>query len=109
MFPPSWQFNLEVTNDGTDAALLDPDGSALFVDSGDGFDRVDGVITPSLNVLAGGETVDGLMVFPAQDAAKGRVLSLVYGRGRQALRFEFPLDDLVTVVPPPPPEDEATA
>jgi hypothetical protein len=52
--------------------------------------------------------VDGLMVFPAQDTADGRVLSLVYGTGKQALRFEFPLEDLVTVVPPPPPGDEVS-
>jgi hypothetical protein len=45
-------------------------------------------------------------VFPAQDNAKGRVLSLVYGTGKDALRFEFPLDDLVSVVPPPPPPPE---
>ena len=38
----------------------------------------------------------------------GRVLSLVYGRGPKALRFEFPLQDPVTAVPPPAPTDEGT-
>lgn len=110
MFPPNWQFNLVVINDSEVGVVLDPGGAALFVDSGDGFERLDGVITPSLRVVGPGQTVDGLMVFPAQDSAEGRVLALVYGTGKEALRFEFPLEDLVTVVPPPPPpEEEVTA
>ncbi|HET7235166.1 MAG TPA: hypothetical protein VFK59_01900 [Actinomycetota bacterium] len=107
MFPPNWQFNVVVTNDAGEDILLDPSGAALFVDADEGFERVDGVITPSLDVVPAGGSVEGLMVFPAQDSARGRVLSLVYGTGQEALRFEFPLDDLVTVVPPPPPEETA--
>jgi hypothetical protein len=105
MFPPSWQFNIIVTNAGAEDVVLDPDGSVLFVEEGDGFARVEGVLTRSLAVVPAGESVDGLMVFPAQTDAEGRVLSLVYGTGDDALRFEFPLADLVSVVPPPPPAD----
>jgi hypothetical protein len=103
MFPPNWQFNVVVRNLGSHDVVLDPDGAALFVDRGDGFERIQGVITSSLDVVPTGEAVDGLMVFPAQRSADGRVLSLVYGVGPNALRFEFPLEDLVSVVPPPPP------
>jgi hypothetical protein len=108
MFSPKWQFNVVVRNLGAQEVVLDPDGAALFVDRGDGFERVPGAITPSLNLVPAGGTGDGLMVFPAQPSAEGRVLSLVYGTGSDALRFEFPLGDLVSVVPPPPPTDEAT-
>jgi hypothetical protein len=106
MFPPSWQFNVIVANAGDQDVVLDPTGAALFVDSDEGFERLDGVITSSLSVVPANGTVDGLMVFPAQDTAQRRVLSLVYFTGKDALRFEFPLDDLVTVVPPPPPGEE---
>ena len=108
MFPPNWQFNVVVRNLGSHDVVLDPDGAALFVDRADGFERIQGVITSSLDVVPAGEAVDGLMVFPAQRSADGRVLSLVYGVGPNALRFEFPLEDLVSVVPPPPPTDEET-
>jgi hypothetical protein len=109
MFPPNWQFNVILGNAGDEDVVLDPAGAAMFVDSGSGFERVDGVITPSLGVIPAGQTVEGLMVFPAQETAQGRVLSLVYGTGEDALRFEFPLDDLVTVVPPLPPVEETAA
>jgi hypothetical protein len=91
------------------AVSLDPDGAALFVDRGDGFERVEGSLTASLGTVPAGETAEGLMVFQAQRSADGRVLSLVYGRGPRALRFEFPLEDLVTAVPPPAPTDAGTA
>jgi hypothetical protein len=106
MFPPNWQFNVIVGNAGDEDVALDVSGAALFVDSGTGFERVDGVITSSLGVVPAGATVEGLMVVAAQETAQGRVLSLVYGAGDDALRFEFPLDDLVSVVPPPPPDEE---
>jgi len=109
MFPPNWQFNVVVSNEGDEDVVLDPAGAALFVETADGFERVDGIVTSSLGVVPAGGAVDGLMVFPAQETAQGRVLSLVYGTGKDALRFEFPLDDLVTMVPPPPPADEASA
>jgi hypothetical protein len=109
MFPPNWQFNVILGNAGDEDVVLDQAGAAMFVDSGSGFERVDGVITPSLGVIPAGQTVEGLMVFPAQETAQGRVLSLVYGTGEDALRFEFPLDDLVTVVPPLPPVEETAA
>jgi hypothetical protein len=109
MFPPRWQFNVIVENHTTNDVSLDPSGAALFVEQGEGFERLDGAITGSLDLVPAGGAVDGLMVFPAQDSAEGRVLSLVYGSGKHASRFEFPLGDLVTVVPPPPPTDAGSA
>lgn len=104
MFPPRWQFNVVVHNDTGHDIVLDESASTLFVDRGDGFERVgEGAITPSLRVVPAGQAVDGLMSFPAQRSAEGRVLSLVYQGGRSPIRFEFPLGDLVTAVPPPPP------
>jgi hypothetical protein len=106
MFPPFWQFNVMVENRGATDLELDPSRAALFVETADGFDRVNGSITGSLQTVPAGAAVDGLMVFRAQDTADGRVLSLAYGNGPDGLLFEFPLTDLVTVVPPPPPVEE---
>ena len=88
MFPPYWQFNVIVENRGATDLELDPEGAALFVETADGFDRVDGSITGSLDLVPAGSAVDGLMVFRAQDTADGRVLSLVYGTrlGRAPVR-----------------------
>jgi hypothetical protein len=108
MFPPKWQFNVIVENANSHDIALDPSGAALFVDRVDGFDRVEGTLTPSLVTVPAGGSVEGLMVFQAQRSADGRVLSLVYGTGPKALRFEFPLQDLVTAVPPPAPTDVGT-
>ena len=83
-----------------------PVRDALFVERGGGFDRVDGTLTNSLTIVPASTTIDGLMVFDEQASAEGRVLSLVYGSGPDRRVFEFPLGDLVTVVPPPPPTDE---
>src|SRR4029450_9579880 len=109
MFPPKWQFNVVVRNASPHDVSLDPDGAALFVDRGDGFERVEGALTASLGTVPAGETVAGLMVFQAQRSADGRVLSLAYGTGTRPLRFEFPLQDLVTAVPPPAPTDVGAA
>jgi hypothetical protein len=109
MFPPKWQFNVVIQNASPHDVSLDPDGAALFVDRGDGFERVEGVLTASLGTVPAGETVEGLMVFQAQRSADGRVLSLVYGTRPRPLRFEFPLQDLVTAVPPPAPTDVGPA
>lgn len=109
MFPPNWQFNVVVENHGEDAAFLDPNGVALFVRQGGGFERIDGVVTESLALVPPGGAVDGILAYPAQELAEGRVLSIVYTEGRDVVRFEFPLDDLVNVVPPPPPTGEAPA
>jgi hypothetical protein len=108
MFPPFWQFNIIIENRGAADLRLDPAGAALFVETADGFERVNGSITGSLEAIPAGAAVDGLMVFRAQDSADGRVLSLAYGNGPDVLVFEFPLTDLVTVVPPPPPSDEGS-
>ena len=108
MFPPKWQFNVIVENTTSRDIALDPAGAALFVDRADGFERIEGTLTPSLLTVPAGGSVEGLMVFQAQRSADGRVLSLVYGTGPKALRFEFPLQDLVTAVPPPAPTDAGT-
>ena len=105
MFPPKWQFNVIVENATSHEIALDPTGAALFVDRGDAFERVEGALTASLGTVPAGQTVEGFLVFQAQRSADGRVLSLVYGKGPKALRFEFPLQDLVTAVPPPAPTD----
>ena len=111
MFMPNWQFNVIVENLGGHDVQLAEDGAALFVDRGDGFDRVRGMVavTHSLVTIPSGETAQGLVAFRAQPSADGRVFSLTYGRGEDALDFEFPLGDLVTQVPPPPPTDQPTA
>jgi len=106
MFSPLWQFNVTVSNTTDEDVVLDPAGAALFVERGDEFDRVDGTLTNSLAIVPAGTTIDGLMVFDEQASAEGRVLSLVYGSGPDRRVFEFPLGDLVTVVPPPPPTGE---
>ena len=82
MFPPKWQFNVVIENAAPHAVSLAPDGAALFVDRGDGFERVEGALTASIGAVPAGQTVEGLMVFQAQRSADGRVLSLVYGTGR---------------------------
>ncbi len=105
-FPPNWQFNVIVENGGDRDVVLDPDGAALAVRRGGGFERLEGAMTGSLAVIPAGTAVDGILAYPAQEDAAGRVLSLVYLEGRRARRFEFPLEDLVTVVPPPPPAGE---
>jgi len=106
-FPPNWQFNVIVENRGDREVHLDPEGVALLVRRDGSFEAIEGATTASLSVIPAGATVDGILAYPAQQEAVGRVLSLVYLEGRTARRFEFPLDDLVTVVPPPPPAGEA--
>src|SRR4029453_214637 len=76
---------------------------------GHGLQRGRGARTASRGTVPAGETVEGLMVFQAQRSADGRVLSLVYGTGPRPLRFEFPLQALVTAVPPPAPHNVGTA
>jgi hypothetical protein len=111
MFMPNWQFNVVVENHGAHDLQLAEDGAALFVDRGDGFDRVGGQprLTSSLVTIPAGQTVEGLVAFRAQQSADGLVFSLTYGQGKDAMSFEFPLGDLVTEVPPPPPTDQSTA
>jgi hypothetical protein len=111
MFMPTWQFNVVVENDSRRVLLMAADGAALFLDRGDGFERVGGTarVTPSLVTIPAGETVEGLAAFEAQPSADGRVFSLTFGQGKDTLSFEFPLADLVRQVPPPPPTDQQTA
>jgi hypothetical protein len=63
MFPPNWQFNIIIENRSDVDLVLDPAGAALFVEGADGFERVDGVVTGSLEVVPAGAAIDGLMVF----------------------------------------------
>ncbi len=105
MFAPNWQFNIVIQNPGSEPLTLDPDGLGLFV----GSSRVDGVLTGSLAKIPPGATVDGIVAFPVQDSADGRVLTLVYQSGGETLRFEFPLEGLVTVIPPAAPPEQSSA
>jgi hypothetical protein len=108
MFPPNWQFNILISNPGPETLFLDPETIGLYVAVTDGFERLEPVLTGSLTVVPPGTDVAGILAFPLQSAAAGRVLTLGYrqGRGNGVLRFDFPLDDLVNVVPPPPPTVE---
>jgi hypothetical protein len=109
MFPPNWQFNVLISNPGPQPLFLDPETVGLYVAVTDGFERLEPVLTPSLTVVPPGTDVAGILAFPMQSSATGRVLTLGYreGRGRgDVLRFDFPLDDLLNVVPPPPPAVE---
>jgi len=108
MFPPNWQFNILISNPGPEPLFLDPETVGLYVAVTDGFERLEPVLTGSLTVVPPGTDVAGILAFPLQSTATGRVLTLGYreGRGRDVLRFDFPLDDLVNVVPPPPPTVE---
>ena len=109
MFPPNWQFNLIVENGGSAGIVVDPTATTLFMMVGASFEPTEAVITPSLGALPAGAAADGLIVVPAQDDADGRVLVVTYDGGKDLLRFEFPLDGLVSVVPPLPPTDVGTA
>ena len=103
MFDPNWQFNVVVTN-RTDAAVpLEPSGVALLHKEAGQLERIDGALTPSLGVIHPHASVEGILAYPIQDSAEGRVLTLAYRWGRDVLPFEFPLAGLVKVVPPPAP------
>lgn len=104
MFPPYWQFNVVVRNQSARPLTLDTEVLGLYVSGPGSLVRLEERgVSDSLAVIPAGETVDGVIAYELQDAAEGRTLTLVYVQGRQGLRFEFPLDGLVTVVPPPPP------
>lgn len=109
MFTPNWQFNLAVENRSPRSIRLDPDATGLYRElPGGSFERVAGV--PSVGLAATippGRGVQGLIAFPEQDSAAGRSLVLTFRVDRRALRFAFPLEDLVSSVPPPPPTGEA--
>lgn len=109
MFPPSWQFNVVIRNRGSRPLVLDPEVAGLYVESEGDFERLDAALTGSLAVVPGSAEAEGILAYPLQDSAEGRVLTLAYQRGGDVLRFEFPLEDLVTAVPPPPPTAETPA
>ena len=101
MFTPNWQFNVVVENGSTEEIVLDPELLGLHVEQpGDASQRQEGVHTGNLIAVPSGTTVEGLLVFPQQDSADGRVLSLSYRlAGGGVARFEFALE--VVVTPPP--------
>ena len=101
MFTPNWQFNVVVENGSSEEILLDPELLGLYVKQpGDASQRQEGVHTGNLIAVPSGTTVEGLLVFPQQDSADGRVLSLSYRlAGGGVARFELALEDVVT--PPP--------
>jgi hypothetical protein len=104
MFAPSWQFNVVVENRTSSPVRLDRDATGLYVRSADGgYERLDGAISPALTALPAGAGVQSLLSYPLQDSADGRVLVLTFRQDGRVLRFDFPLEDLVTAVPPPPP------
>ena len=104
LFAPNWQFNVVVTNRSGSEIQLDTDRMGLYVKTGaKSYGRVDGVATGSLAAIAPHTTVEGLMAFPGQASAKGRVLSIAYRAGRRALPpFAFPLQGIVTLPSPAP-------
>jgi hypothetical protein len=103
MFPPNWQFNVVIRNTSGRPWSLRPELSGLYIRAGEGFQREAGTVTGSLETIPPGGRVDGILAYPMQDSAQGRVLTLAYGRARKPRLFHFALDGLVTVVPPPPP------
>jgi len=109
MFPPNWQFNVVVRNLGTEPLLVDPRASGLYAEGDDGFARTEAVLTGSLQAVPPGAEVDGILAVPGQDSSTGRTLVLVFESGRRPLRFEFPLEGLVSAIPLLPPTDEGGA
>jgi hypothetical protein len=103
MFTPNWQFNVIVENRTADEVRLDPTATGLYVREAAGaFERLDGAVSPALDVLPAGTGVQSVLSYPLQESSDGRVLVLVFRAGRRDYRFDFPLEDLVTPVPPPP-------
>ncbi|HSJ51033.1 MAG TPA: hypothetical protein VLA90_07090 [Actinomycetota bacterium] len=103
MFPPNWQFNVVIQNRGGRPLGLRRELSGLHVRTDAGFERFEGTATRSLETIPPGGRVEGIVAYPMQDSPDGRVLTLAYGRGKEPLRFDFPLDGLVSVAPSPPP------
>ena len=104
MFTPNWQFNVVVENRSGTEIGLDALATGLFFErTGGTFDRVEGAPSPALASIPEGTGVQSLVSFPLQDSADGLVLVLTFLRDGRPYRFDFPLEDLVTVVPPPPP------
>jgi hypothetical protein len=104
MFPPNWQFNVVIRNRSPRPWPLRPELSGLYIRAdGEASQREAGTATGSLETIPPGGQVDGILAYPMQDSAQGRVLTIAFGRAHDPLLFNFPLDGLVSVVPPPPP------
>lgn len=110
MFTPNWQFNLAVENRARRPIRLDPGASGLYLERSDGsFEPTAGVPSAALTApIPSQRGVQGLIAFPEQDSAAGRSLVLTFRADGRALRFSFPLEDLVSSVPPPPPTGGAS-
>jgi len=103
MFTPNWQFNVVVENRTGDEVHLDAAATGLYVrDAAGGFERIDGAVSPALDVLPAGTGVQSVLSYPLQESSEGRVLVLAFRADGRDYRFDFPLEDLVTPVPPPP-------
>ena len=109
MFAPNWQFNVIVQNGSDTPIELVPEATGLFVEKAGTFEPVEGVTSPSMEEIDANAGTPGLMSFPQQDSADGRVLVVTYRQDGEDHRFDFPLQDIVTVVPPPPPTAGAEA
>jgi hypothetical protein len=100
MFQPNWQFNIIVRN-GTGRPLrVDDATSGLFIRTSGSIDEAPSAITPSLESIPARTVEDGILAFPVQDSAHGHTLTLAYRTGGRLIRFDFPLQDVVTAVPP---------
>jgi hypothetical protein len=100
MFQPNWQFNVIVRNRTGRPLRVENDTSGLFVRTNGTIDEAPSAITPSLESIPARTDVDGILAFPVQDSARGRTLTLAYRTGGHLLRFDFPLQDVVSAVPP---------
>ncbi len=107
-FTPNWQFNVTVENHGRAGALLDPNGAVLFTKRSGGYDRIDGVTTPSLRTVAAGSSAAGILAFPLQDDPKGKIVALVYRAGGRTIRFAFKLSAFVETSGAPAPTASVT-
>jgi hypothetical protein len=105
MFTPNWQFNLVVENRSRRPIRLDAAATGLYRELPDGsFERTEGVPSVALRATVPPQRgLRSLIAFPEQDSAAGRSLVLTFRTDGRALRFAFPLEDLVSPVPPPPP------
>jgi len=104
MFTPNWQFNVIVENRSRGDVTLDTQATGLYLRrAGGGFDRVEGVAALGLLQVPAGTGVRSLISYPLQDSAHGRVLVFTFHEDVRTFRFDFPLQDIVTVVPPQAP------
>jgi hypothetical protein len=101
LFSPSWQFNVEVTNESRASVRLDPSRVGLLVKRGKTFERVQGAVTHSLAEVRPRSSAEGLLAFPGRASSDGTWLSLGYASaGKRLPPFAFPLQGILTVPSP---------